>query len=282
MEDRLIEVLARIAGIGGVALGVVLLLFREFIRKNIFPNLSRQQAYNILRLFLVLTFAIALAGIGAWIWGPRSIARDAGPKPPDEAFRRVYYEGFDSAPAAGDIWLQGRRSDWEGSFANGVHRLCNATGSETASFTNRLTYVLANERAVDLGNSKVTVRVRIEPPSATHSGAGIRYRASRERPDYLAFVVNAGSGLSLLRRTPETLKVLWSGELPAAARGELVTLKLVGRGGELELYAGEQLVHRARDLDLVTGEPGIMAYSRGCFVFDDFTLYVPTAAGPPG
>ncbi len=68
MEDRIIEVVAKVAGIGGIALGTLLLLFREFIRKNIFPNLTRGQAYNLLRLFLFLTWTAAIFGIAAWIF----------------------------------------------------------------------------------------------------------------------------------------------------------------------------------------------------------------------
>src|SRR5687768_8874305 len=43
-----LETVAKVAGIGGIALGVVLLLFREVVRKNIFPKLSPQDAYRLL------------------------------------------------------------------------------------------------------------------------------------------------------------------------------------------------------------------------------------------
>ncbi len=38
MEPTLFKILAQIAGIGGISLGVLLLLFRDIIRKNIFPS----------------------------------------------------------------------------------------------------------------------------------------------------------------------------------------------------------------------------------------------------
>ena len=53
MEDNIIEVVAKAAGIGGIAIGTLLLLFKEFIRKNIFPKLTKNQAYNLLKLFLL-------------------------------------------------------------------------------------------------------------------------------------------------------------------------------------------------------------------------------------
>lgn len=68
MDGEIIKAVAQAAGIGGVALGVLLLLFREVIRKNLFPDLSREQGYKLIRLVVSLTFAIAVLGIGAWVW----------------------------------------------------------------------------------------------------------------------------------------------------------------------------------------------------------------------
>jgi uncharacterized membrane protein SpoIIM required for sporulation len=68
MDQALLEVLAKAAGIGGLALGVFLLIFRSVIRKNIFPKLQDESAYRLIRLILVLTFLIATLGIGAWIF----------------------------------------------------------------------------------------------------------------------------------------------------------------------------------------------------------------------
>ena len=68
MDAEIIKAAGQIAGIGGVALGVVLILFREVIGKSIFPMLTRAQAYQLLKLIVILVWNIALAGIGAWIW----------------------------------------------------------------------------------------------------------------------------------------------------------------------------------------------------------------------
>lgn len=66
MNSELFEVLGKIAGIGGISLGIVLILFREIIRKKIFPSLTKQQAYKTIRLIITFVFIIALCGIGAW------------------------------------------------------------------------------------------------------------------------------------------------------------------------------------------------------------------------
>jgi hypothetical protein len=47
------KIVGQVAGIGGLALGVFLLLFRDIIRKNIFPKLPPAEAYRLLRLITV-------------------------------------------------------------------------------------------------------------------------------------------------------------------------------------------------------------------------------------
>jgi len=60
--------LGQVAGIAGIALGVVAILFRDFIQKSFFPTLSKKSAYKLLVLFLILTWSIGLAGLGAWVF----------------------------------------------------------------------------------------------------------------------------------------------------------------------------------------------------------------------
>ena len=48
------------------------LLFRELLRKSIFPALKKDDAYRLLRLIAVLIWSVAVAGIGAWVWGERN------------------------------------------------------------------------------------------------------------------------------------------------------------------------------------------------------------------
>lgn len=74
MDTDLLKTLGQVLGIGGVALGVFFLLFREVIRKSIFPTLKKDDAYRLLRLISVLIWSVAVIGIGAWIWGGRTTA----------------------------------------------------------------------------------------------------------------------------------------------------------------------------------------------------------------
>jgi hypothetical protein len=48
MAVQILKTVGQVAGIGGLALGVFLLLFRDIIRKNIFPKLPPVEAYRLL------------------------------------------------------------------------------------------------------------------------------------------------------------------------------------------------------------------------------------------
>jgi hypothetical protein len=74
MDAELLKTLGQVLGIGGLALGIFFLLFREMIRKSIFPTLKRDDAYRLLRLICVLIWSVGVIGLGAWIWGDRKAA----------------------------------------------------------------------------------------------------------------------------------------------------------------------------------------------------------------
>jgi hypothetical protein len=66
MEAGFLKTAGQIAGIGGLAIGTLLILFRDVIRKNVFPTLSKNHAYSLLRLILILTWSVAVLGVVAW------------------------------------------------------------------------------------------------------------------------------------------------------------------------------------------------------------------------
>src|SRR5713101_5221536 len=86
MDAGLLKTLGEVLGIGGIALGIFFLLFREVIRKSIFPTLKKDDAYMLLRLITVLIWSVAVIGIAAWIWGERKATAQsvttAGPQSP--------------------------------------------------------------------------------------------------------------------------------------------------------------------------------------------------------
>lgn len=68
MDAQVLKIVGQVAGIGGLALGVLFLLYRDALRLKIFPKLPPDLGYRLIRLIVVLVFVVALAGIGAWVW----------------------------------------------------------------------------------------------------------------------------------------------------------------------------------------------------------------------
>ncbi len=84
MEAKLLEGLGQVAGIGGIALGVVFLIFRQALRRRLAPHQ--------VTLVIVLTFVIGLPGIGAWV------STDAEPAPSP----RIETQG-EKSPVVSDV-----------------------------------------------------------------------------------------------------------------------------------------------------------------------------------
>jgi hypothetical protein len=73
MNPEILKIVGQVAGIGGLALGVFLILFRDVIRKNIFPRLNEVQAYRLLIVIVILVWSIAIVGIVAWVYTHRLV-----------------------------------------------------------------------------------------------------------------------------------------------------------------------------------------------------------------
>jgi|HubBroStandDraft_6_1064221.scaffolds.fasta_scaffold01118_7 WD40 repeat protein len=112
MDSNLLQYLGKIAGLAGISIGLVLLIFRTILRQNIFPKLNNEQAFALIRLLMYLTFAIGTVGIIAWVvttkGGSQSIT--------GHLVDRVTKEAISD----GEVTLSGRpesaRSDGAGNF----------------------------------------------------------------------------------------------------------------------------------------------------------------------
>lgn len=65
MDHFLVE-LGKVAGLAGIAVGAAVLVFRDVIRKRIFPQLPPKDAYRLLRMIVIATWSIALVGMVVW------------------------------------------------------------------------------------------------------------------------------------------------------------------------------------------------------------------------
>jgi hypothetical protein len=62
----ILSIAGKVAGIGGLALGVFLVLFLELIRKELIPQVNKDEASKIIILFMILVWSIAVIGIIVW------------------------------------------------------------------------------------------------------------------------------------------------------------------------------------------------------------------------
>jgi hypothetical protein len=67
MDPKLFEVLGKYAGLAGLSIGLILVLFFTLLKLNIFPKLNTAQAYSLLKQLIYLTFTIGMVGIIAWV-----------------------------------------------------------------------------------------------------------------------------------------------------------------------------------------------------------------------
>ncbi|MGA2406836.1 MAG: SUMF1/EgtB/PvdO family nonheme iron enzyme [Bacteroidales bacterium] len=72
-QVELFKVAGTIAGLAGIVLIVFFLLFKEIIRKNIFPKMTKRQAYRVVIIILFLIWSLAIFVISAWVYKSKMI-----------------------------------------------------------------------------------------------------------------------------------------------------------------------------------------------------------------
>ena len=126
MDIEFLKVAGQIAGIGGLSIGAFLILFRDVIRKNIFPNLTKEQAYSLLRLIVVLVWSIAVFGIAAWTYASTIRRND----PNSINLSHQVPQATSSIPVETEVSGQIRHGE---SIISGANILDVATGALTQS-----------------------------------------------------------------------------------------------------------------------------------------------------
>lgn len=83
MDAQILKVVGRVAGIGGLALGVFLLLFKDLLKKIVAPKMTPEHWFKVVIIFMVLVWSIAVLGIGPWVLAGRENTVAAKHKPTD-------------------------------------------------------------------------------------------------------------------------------------------------------------------------------------------------------
>jgi len=102
-----------------------------------------------------------------------------------------------------------------------------------AALNNRIIYYEPEDTRVDMGDSKVSLRVRVEPPNDSHSGAGLLFRASRDGSDYYVFMLNPGCNVTFAETRASKIGSCGLMKYTRLDRGDFVSLKIVGNIGKI-------------------------------------------------
>ena len=68
MDFDLLENLGKIAGIAGISIGAIVLIFGGIIQKNIFPSLDQKQSFRLIRTMVIASSILAVLGLASWIY----------------------------------------------------------------------------------------------------------------------------------------------------------------------------------------------------------------------
>ncbi len=96
MDAALIKAIVQYSGLAGLTVGALLLVCRSIVAKNIFPKLTRREAFLLLRLIVVAVWSVSVLAIVLSFLPPKanSAASSGVSVPPDAV-------GTAAAPAAG-------------------------------------------------------------------------------------------------------------------------------------------------------------------------------------
>jgi hypothetical protein len=67
MNVEMLKVAGAVAGAIGILTALITIVFREIIRKNVFPQLTKKQAYKILLSIIIFSSIIFAVGIYGWL-----------------------------------------------------------------------------------------------------------------------------------------------------------------------------------------------------------------------
>jgi hypothetical protein len=67
MNQNIIEIFGKIAGVGGLGLATFLIVAKTVLKKDIFPRLTRKDAERLLRIIIIFSFLLGALGLSAWL-----------------------------------------------------------------------------------------------------------------------------------------------------------------------------------------------------------------------
>jgi len=204
---------------------------------------------------------------------------DASPAKPDaddERRRRVYFETFSEPDSVSpELWAIGRRDDWSGNVEKGEYHLCNVEQSSRSSYTAAFAYQDEHGNLVPQTNSSVMLTVRLGADLGNYSMAGVLFRADSGNSSYYALARSSGHSITLLRKEGQTVQLLSTWNLPGRADDVPVTIRVDSSRDSARLFVENKQIDTLRVPARDDQRSGVFAMGKGCFFFDDASLYLP-------
>ena len=103
--ERFWKAALSVAGIGAIGLFVIWSLYNKWLTLPIFPQLTQEEAFQLLRYFLFLTFAAGIASIAAFVY----VNKRSGHFVPNDMFKHRLPDGArftdEQFDAYKDVWV---------------------------------------------------------------------------------------------------------------------------------------------------------------------------------
>lgn len=68
INAEIFETLGKVAGIGGLSLGVFLFLLKDVLKKALLSKLGPKHSYQLLRLIVIVVTTVTLVGMTIWLY----------------------------------------------------------------------------------------------------------------------------------------------------------------------------------------------------------------------
>ncbi len=200
MELETIKIFSQVAGIGGISLGVFLILFRDIIRKNIFPNKFKNEelSYRLLRLIVIVIWSVAIVGIISWLYILKEGGKPPPPSPPEwNSYSLISCLDFDNINKEVNCQFDcGKDEVWNREVLNGQYWVENIADNSAIhyNFLNSTNVVGDWEKTIDLGpfnpfSVDITIAQGESEENLFYSGAGLLFRYHPNR--YYLYIVNS-------------------------------------------------------------------------------------------
>ncbi len=138
---------------------------------------------------------------------------------------------------------------------------------------NQLTFRDDGGQPANLGEGKVSVRVRLLPPFSDNTGGGLLFRGTPATMTYYAFYRKPGRAFSFCQVAAGKLQPIWVGEVPELDDGEFCRLSVSGARDRIEVSIDSSLVFTYSSGTVNGPAVGTSVIGTGTFEFDDFSMY---------